>query len=246
MNLVGKVAVITGGSRGIGSAIAVQFAKAGAAVVINYNKNDEAADETINQLKEIGVYAVSMKGDISDYNFTKELMDFTISKFGRIDILVNNAGISKVGLFIDADENDWDSIINTNLKGTFNCCHNVAKHMLDKKSGCIINISSMWGNVGASCEVIYSASKGGINSFTKALAKELAPSNIRVNAIAPGVIDTEMNRWLSEEEKKELTDDIPMMKFGKADDVAKLALFLASDDSNYITGKIITIDGGLL
>ena len=246
MELTGKVVVITGGTRGIGKAIALEFGKAGASIVLNYHKNDEEADNTIKLLKNLGVYVVSSKGDISDYNYTKKLIDFVIDKFGTIDILVNNAGISKIGLFIDETVEDWDKIIGINLKGTFNCCHNAVKHMIGKKKGCIINISSIWGNVGASCEVIYSTSKGGINSFTKALAKELAPSNIRVNAIAPGVIDTEMNGWLSNEEKVELKNEIPMMRFGKVDEVAKLALFLASDNASYITGKIFTIDGGLL
>ncbi|KYH35360.1 3-oxoacyl-[acyl-carrier-protein] reductase FabG [Clostridium tepidiprofundi DSM 19306] len=246
MKLKGKVAVITGGSRGIGKAIAIEFAKAGAAIIINYNKNDEEAYKTTEMLRGLGVYAISSKGDISDYNYAKNLIDFVIERFGVLDILVNNAGISKVNLFIDNTEKDWDDIIGINLKGTFNCSHNATKYMISKKKGCIINISSIWGEVGASCEVIYSASKGGINSFTKALAKELAPSSIRVNAIAPGVIDTEMNKWLTYEEKDELKNEIPMMKFGKTEDVAKLALFLASDDASYITGKVFTVDGGLL
>jgi 3-oxoacyl-[acyl-carrier protein] reductase len=246
MNLKGKVAIITGASRGIGKGIAIALAKAGACVVINYKSNDEAAEETFREISEFGAYAMKIKGDVSDYEFSKQMIKTTVEKLGKIDILINNAGISKVGLFMDALPEEWDSVLNVNLIGTINCSHNAVKEMIKQKSGSIINISSMWGNVGASCEVIYSASKGAINSFTKALAKELAPSNIRVNAIAPGVIDTEMNKWLSDEDRKSLVEEIPMMKFGEVDDVGNLVTFLASENSKYITGQVITIDGGML
>ncbi|MCJ7689631.1 MAG: SDR family oxidoreductase [Clostridiaceae bacterium] len=245
MNLKGKVAIVTGASRGIGKGIAIELAKAGACIVINYKSNDEAAEKTLQEIRELGVYAMIIKGDVSDYEFSKMMIKTTVQKLGKIDILVNNAGISKIGLFMDEEPEEWDNIINVNLKGTINCSHNVVKEMIKQKSGSIINISSMWGNVGASCEVIYSTSKGAINSFTKALAKELAPSNIRVNAIAPGVIDTEMNTWLSEEERKSLVSEIPMMKFGEVGDVGMLVTFLASENSKYITGQVITIDGGM-
>ncbi|MCB2299129.1 elongation factor P 5-aminopentanone reductase [Clostridium tagluense] len=245
MNLKGKVAIVTGGSRGIGKGIAIELAKAGACVVINYKSNDMAAEKTMQEIREIGAYALKIKGDVSDYEFSKNLIKTTVEKLGKIDILINNAGISKVGLFMDATPSEWDSILNVNLKGAINCSHNAVKEMIKQKSGSIINISSMWGNVGASCEVIYSASKGAINSFTKALAKELAPSNIRVNAIAPGVIDTEMNSWLTEDDRESLVSEIPMMKFGEVEDVGMLVTFLASENSKYITGQIITIDGGM-
>ena len=245
MNLKGKVAIVTGGSRGIGKGIAIELAKAGACVVINYKCNDEAAERTLQEISELGAYALKIKGDVSDYEFSKQLIKTTVEKLGKIDILINNAGISKVGLFMDASPEEWDNILNVNLKGTINCSHSVVKEMIKQKSGVIINISSMWGDVGASCEVIYSASKGAINSFTKALAKELAPSNIRVNAIAPGVIDTEMNSWLSAEERESLASEIPMMKFGDVQDVGMLVTFLASKNSKYITGQVITIDGGM-
>ncbi len=161
VNLIGKVAIVTGGSRGIGRSIALELTKAGANVIINYNKNKEDALETLSLIKDLGGYGYVCKADVSDYDSSKKLIEFAINKFGKIDILVNNAGIAKIGLFIDMDENDWDNIINTNLKGVFNCSHNVIKYMLDKGEGTIINVSSMWGNIGASCEVIYSASKGG-------------------------------------------------------------------------------------
>ena len=154
--------------------------------------------------------------------------------------------MSKVGLFMDQEPSLWNNILDVNLKGTINCSHNAIKEMIKQKKGSIINISSMWGEVGASCEVIYSASKGAVNAFTKALAKELAPSNIRVNAIAPGVIDTEMNKWLTKDERATLIDEIPMMKFGEISDVGMLVTFLASENSKYITGQVITIDGGFL
>ena len=245
MNLKGKVAIVTGASRGIGKGIAIELAKAGACVVINYKSNDVAAEETLQQIKELGASAFKIKGDVSDYEFSKQMIKTTIEKLGKIDILINNAGISKVELFMDAVPEEWDNILDVNLKGTINCSHCVVQEMIMRKSGSIINISSMWGNVGASCEVIYSASKGAINSFTKALAKELAPSNIRVNAIAPGVIDTEMNAWLSEDDRKELVQEIPMMKFGEVQDIGMLVTFLASESSKYITGQVITIDGGM-
>ncbi len=246
MNLKGKVAIVTGSSRGIGKGIAIELAKAGACVVINYKSNDEEAEKTFQEIRDMGAYALKIKGDVSDYEFSKRMIKTTVEKLGKIDILVNNAGISNIGLFMDATIDEWNNILNVNIKGAINCSHNAVKEMVKQKSGSIINISSMWGEVGASCEVIYSASKGAINSFTKALAKELAPSNIRVNAVAPGVIDTEMNGWLSVDERKSLIDEIPMMKFGEVSDVGKLVTFLASENSKYITGQVIKIDGGMI
>jgi 3-oxoacyl-[acyl-carrier protein] reductase len=246
MNLSGKIALVTGASSGIGRGIALELSKAGASLVLNYNKNLQGAEETKKLIEEAGGYAYIAQGDVSSYGEVKQMVDDIIKKFGKIDVLVNNAGVSKVGLFIDMTEADWDIIMDTNLKGLFNCSHNVASHMLAEKSGSIINISSIWGNVGASCEVIYSASKGGMNSFTKALAKELAPSNIRVNAIAPGVINTNMNQWLTDEEKESLKQEIPMLRLGESEDIGKLVSFLAGEDSKYITGQIISVDGGML
>jgi 3-oxoacyl-[acyl-carrier protein] reductase len=194
----------------------------------------------------MGGYGHIICADVSIYSSAETLIKKVENTFGKIDILVNNAGISKVGLFSEMYEKDWDEIINTNLKSTFNCCHVAVKNMIKRKSGCIINISSIWGNVGASCEVIYSASKGGINSFTKALSKELGPSGIRVNAIAPGVIDTSMNKWLTKEEKDNIINEIPLQSFGNGEDIGKLVVFLSSSESKYITGQIITVDGGMV
>ncbi|WP_291579859.1 elongation factor P 5-aminopentanone reductase [Clostridium sp. UBA6640] len=246
MSLKGKVAIITGGTRGIGKSIALELSRKGASVILNYKNNDDSAKKTLEEIKLIGGYGILIKGDVSDYNFCKSLVTKVIKDFGKIDILVNNAAISKVGLFIDMDEKDYDSIMNTNMKAIFNMCNHVCKYMIGKESGNIINISSMWGNVGASCEVIYSTSKGAVNLFTRALAKELAPSNIRVNAIAPGIINTEMNSWMSEEELNSMIDEVPLGRLGEGEDVAKAVAFLASDESKYITGQIINVDGAIL
>ncbi|WP_142414694.1 elongation factor P 5-aminopentanone reductase [Hathewaya massiliensis] len=244
--LSGKVVLITGASRGIGKAIALRFAEEGASVIINYKKSHVEAEEVKSTIEELGGYAFLLQGDVSNYTTCSNMMKTIIDKFGKIDILINNAAVSQIGLFYDCTEEAFDNIINTNLKGVFNLTHNAVKHMLLKGNGVVINISSMWGEVGASCEVIYSASKGGINAFTKALGKELAPSNIRVNAISPGVIDTSMNSWLSEEEKEDLVSEIPMMRMGLPKEIANLAVFLASDQCAYMTGQILRVDGGFI
>lgn len=246
MKLTGKIALVTGAAKGIGRSIAIELAKAGASVIINYNKSELEAEKLVNEIRDSGLYAVKHKCDISNYNDVTKMIKDIKNKFGKIDILVNNAGISSIGLFIDSEEEQWDNIINTNLKGVYNTCHNVSKIMLNQMSGVIINISSIWGNVGASCEVIYSASKGGINAFSKALGKELAPSSIRVNAVAPGVIDTDMNRGISNEDRELLISEIPMNRMGSGDEVGKLVVFLCSDEAKYITSQVITIDGGYI
>jgi len=244
MSLKGKVVLITGGTRGIGKSIAIEFAKQGAILVINYLSDDKRAEETVKEIKEIGVHVTLIKGDVSDYDFSQRMIEKVVGELGKIDILVNNAAISKVGLFMDMGVEDYNSIMNVNFKAVYNTCHNVLKYMLNNGKGNIINISSMWGNLGAACEVLYSSSKGALNSFTRALAKEYARSNIRVNAVAPGVINTEMNSWLSVEELGQLKDEIPMGRLGEGEEVAKVVAFLASDEASYITGQIINVDGG--
>ncbi len=244
--LSGKVALITGASRGIGRAIAIEFAKQGASVVINYSTDDEGAKETLEEVKNVNGYGIIIKGDISSFKNCKIIVDEIIKSMGKIDILVNNAGISQIGLFMDAVENEIEKIISTNLLGAMYLTNQVIKDMISRKNGNIINISSMWGDVGASCEVLYSAAKGGLNSFTKALAKEVAPSNIRVNAISPGVINTKMNSFLGEEEKKSLEEEIPLGRFGEPSEIGKIAVFLCSEASSYITGQIIRADGGFI
>lgn len=244
--LSGKIALVTGASRGIGRAIVLELAKEGASIVINYSKDDDGAKETLEEIKKINGYGILIKEDISSYEKTKTMVDEIITTMGRIDILVNNAGISTVGLFMDSDKESIDRIMNVNLLGPVYLTNHVVNYMMSRKSGSIVNISSIWGEVGASCEVLYSATKGGINLFTKALAKELAPSNIRVNAIAPGVIDTSMNSFLGEDERKELEEEIPLGRFGKSEEIGKLVVFLCCDESAYITGQIIRADGGFI
>jgi 3-oxoacyl-[acyl-carrier protein] reductase len=245
-DLKGKVALITGASRGIGQHIALEMVKAGAIVGINYMKDEDGIQKTMDLIRNMGGYGKKYKGDVRDFSTSQEMINNMISDFGKIDILVNNAGVSQIGLLIDSNEEDYNHILDSNFRSVYNCTHAVLNHMISRRSGSIINISSIWGNVGASCEVLYSASKGAINAFTMALGKELAPSNIRVNGIAPGVIDTSMNSYFSDEEIRQLKEEIPMDRFGKPQEIGKLAVFLASESSSYITSKIITIDGGLL
>lgn len=236
--------LITGASRGIGRAIATTFAKAGYQLVITCSKTEEELLQLASDLKRTyGVDVLTSVGDISDYAYVEKLFSDIATRFGGIDILINNAGISYVGLLTDMSIDDWNQIVSTNLTSLFSTSKHAIPYMVHKKAGKIINISSVWGNVGASCEVAYSACKGGVNSFTKALAKELAPSNIQVNAIACGCIDTQMNSCFSADEKTALADEIPAGRFGKPEEVAELALALASGHK-YLTGQIITLDGG--
>jgi 3-oxoacyl-[acyl-carrier protein] reductase len=244
--LTGKVILVTGASRGIGRAIAKELAKEGASIAINYSKDDVGANLTLSEIEELGGYGKLFKKDISDYNNCKELIEEVILAFGKIDILINNAAKSKIGLFMDASTEDIMELINTNLLGVMYLSKLIIPHMISKGTGNIINISSIWGEVGASCEVIYSTTKGGINLFTKALAKEVASFGIRVNAIAPGVINTEMNSFLSDEEREELKAEIPMDRFGEVEEIAKTALFLCNDECKYLTGQIIRVDGGII
>ena len=243
--LLGKVAIITGASRGIGRAIAIELGKEGASVVINYSKDEEGAKETLEVLRELGVVAYGIKRDVSSFEGAEEIINKTLEHFGKVDIVVNNAARSTLGLFMDATREDIEGLISTNLLGAMYLTKLAIPHMLGK-GGAVLNISSMWGEVGASCEVLYSTSKGGLNLFTKALAKEMAPSNIRVNAIAPGVIDTKMNSFLSQEEREELENEIPVGRFGLPEEIGKTAVFLCSDDSSYITGQILRVDGGYI
>lgn len=240
-----KTALVTGASRGIGKAIALKFAKKGYNVVINC-VNPSHEDLLLQVKKEVESYQVSCLpylGDMGDYEKCSELFILIKKQFGGIDVLVNNAGVAYVGLFQDMKPEDWDRVVRTNLTSVFNCCNLAIPYMLQKGAGKIINISSVWGVAGASCEVAYSATKGGINALTKALAKELAPSNIQVNAIACGAIDTEMNRYLSDDDLLHLIDEIPSGRLGRAEEVADLAYHLAYK-SYYLTGEIIRLDGG--
>lgn len=244
--LEGKIALVTGATRGIGKAIAIELIKEGATVILNYSKDDLSAEETLKEIEALGGYAKLYKGDISNYEVCKNMMDFVITTFGKIDILINNAAVSFRGLFMDFSERNINNIFGINVLGAMYLSKEAIPHMLSKCSGNIINISSIWGEAGASCEVLYSSTKGAINLFTKSLAKELAPMGIRVNAIAPGVIDTEMNSFLSTEERKELEEEIPFGRFGSPEEIAKMIIFLCSDKCKYLTGQIIKIDGGMI
>lgn len=240
-----KTVFVTGSSRGIGKAIAALFAVEGYNVAIMCRTSKRELEETEKELKVYTPNVIALMGDLSEYKTARNAVTEIERKFGCIDVLVNNAGISYVGLFNTMRPEEWKRVIDTNFNSVINCTHAVIQNMIRVHRGNIINISSMWGELGASCEAVYSATKGAVNSFTKAMAKELAPSNIRVNAISCGVIDTKMNAFLSPAEKMALKEEIPLGRFGNAEEVAKLALYLAEKDSGYITGQIINIDGGM-
>lgn len=241
-SIVNKVVVVTGGSRGIGAQIVKTLANENYKVILNYNNSKEQAEKIQQELLEQGKEIEIIKADVSKKEEAEKLIQFAINKFNKIDILINNAGISQEGLFTDVTEEEWQKIINTNLNSVFYCNQQALKYMIQEQQGCIINISSIWGETGASCEVAYSTTKAAINGMAKALAKEVGPSNIRVNAIAPGIIDTDMNKNLTIEEHKQIKEQIPLNRIGKAIDIAKCVKWLVEDE--YTTGQIISINGG--
>ena len=235
--------IVTGASRGIGKAIAIALASPAANIVISCSKSSDELKETYDTITARGALCTAYVGNMGSYSDVQEMFDLTLSLYGKTDVLINNAGIASIGLFQDTIPDMWNNIISVNLNSVYNCCHFAVNDMLRRHCGRIINISSVWGLYGASCEVAYSASKGAVNSFTKALAKELAPSHIQVNAIACGAIDTSMNGHLSKEELDELACEIPAGTLGKPEGVARLVkLMLESDD--YLTGQVIQYDGG--
>lgn len=233
-----KVAIVSGGSRGIGASIVETLASSGFNVVLNYRFSADKANDIASKFSNV----VTFQADVSDYTQVKSLVDFTISKFGRIDLLVNNAGIDFINTLSDTSDSDFDKVLKNNLYSAFYLSKEVSPYMINAKSGLIINISSIWGIVGASCEMAYSVSKAGLDAMTKSLAKELGPSNIRVNSIAPGIIDTDMNSFLSKEELSEIVNDIPLERIGLPSDVADTVLFL--EKNSYITGQVIQVTGG--
>ena len=238
-----KTVLITGSSRGIGKAIAIKYAKKGYNVVINCKTNADLLQKVKHEIEGYQANCLAFTGDVGDYKICEELFHEIKKAFGSLDVLVNNAGISYIGLLTDMTPEEWDMIIRNNLTSVFNCCHLAIPDMVRNQNGKIVNISSVWGVAGASCEVAYSTTKGGINAFTKALAKELAPSNIQVNAIACGAIDTEMNRFLSDEDLLALTDEIPAGRLGRAEEVADF-VYSVTHKNQYLTGQIIQLDGG--
>lgn len=233
-----KVAIVSGGSRGIGASIVETLASSGFDVVLNYRFSANKANDIASKFSNV----VTFQADVSDHAQVKSLVDFTISKFGRIDLLVNNAGIDFINTLSDTSDSDFDTVLRNNLYSAFYLSKEVSPYMINAKSGLIINISSIWGIVGASCEMAYSVSKAGLDAMTKSLAKELGPSNIRVISIAPGIIDTDMNSFLSKEELSEIVNDIPLERIGLPSDVADTVLFL--DKNSYITGQVIQVTGG--
>ena len=235
-----KTVLITGGSRGIGKTMVYAFSRAGYNVLLNFNKSESIANEIAKELPNVLVYGAN----VGDQQSVQNMINYTIEKFGGIDVLINNAGISCTGLLQDISIDEWNNVISTNLTGTYNLCKCVLPEMISKKRGKIINISSIWGITGASCEVAYSASKAGVIGLTKALAKEVGPSNIQVNCIAPGIVMTDMTREYSMDELNRITDEIPLGRIGSTEDISNVALFLASDDANYITGQVISPNGG--
>jgi len=234
---------ITGGTKGIGRAAALYFAVQGHDVAICGNTDKNAWEQTMADLRLINKRVVGFMGDVADYRASNEMIVLVIKVFGGIDVLINNAAISHVGFFADMLPGQWQKYVDTNLGGVINCTHIVLQQMLKQNSGCIINMSSIGGDVGASCEAVYAATKGGVNAFTKSLAKELGGANIRVNAIAAGVVETQMNNHLDEEETEELTKQIPLRRFAAPEEIVSVMEHLIHNQ--YITGQIITIDGGL-
>lgn len=243
--LQGKCAVITGASRGIGREIAIKYAKEGANIVLNYRNSETEALQLKEELDKLGSDTLIIKANVSNFEEAEKLIKEAKEVFGRIDILVNNAGITKDNLIMRMKEEDFDSVIDVNLKGAFNCLKAVTPIMIRQKSGKIINMSSVVGVIGNAGQVNYCASKAGLIGMTKSLAREIGGKNINVNAIAPGFIDTDMTKVLSEDQKKNIMSQVPLKRLGQAEDIANLALFLASNQSDYITGQVIQVDGGM-
>lgn len=243
--LEGKVALVTGASRGIGRAIAEELASQGAYVIINYSGNEQAASEVLNTITKMGKRASLYRCNVGNYEEVKEMIDTIVKEHKSIDIIVNNAGITRDNLLLKMSEQEFDDVITTNLKGAFNTIKHASRYMLKQRSGKIINISSVSGITGNAGQTNYSAAKAGIIGMTKAVAKELAPRNINVNAVAPGFIQTDMTDALPDAMKEKVTDVIPLKKMGQPEDIAKMVSFLASSQGDYVTGQVFQVDGGI-
>lgn len=245
-DLTGKTAIITGASRGIGAEIAKRFAAAGANVVVNYSGSQQKAEAVVEAIEENGGKAIAVKANVADADTVKAMVDETISHFGTVDILVNNAGITRDNLMMRMKDDEWDDVINTNLKGVFICTKAVTRQMMKQRSGRIVNIASIVGIMGNAGQANYVASKAGVIGLTKTTARELASRGITANAVAPGFITTEMTDGLNEEIQQSMMSQIPLGRFGKPEEVAKAALFLASDEASYMTGQTLHLDGGMV
>ena len=243
--LTGKIAVVTGASRGIGKEIAKTLAAKGATVVVNYNGSAAKAEETVKEIEALGGKAEALQCNVSEYDKAAEMMEYVVKTYGRVDILVNNAGITRDNLLMKMSEEDFDAVLNTNLKGAFNCIKHVSRQMLKQRGGRIINISSVSGVMGNAGQANYCASKAGIIGLTKSVARELGSRGITSNAVAPGFIRTEMTDVLPEDVKKAMGEQIPLKHFGETKDIAEAVAFLASDEAAYITGQVLHVDGGM-
>lgn len=243
--LNGKVAVVTGASRGIGRAIAVKLAKEGAAVIVNYNGSEARAQEVVKEIMDMGGTAEAIQCNVSDYESAGQFLSEVIKKYGKLDILVNNAGITRDNLMMKMSEEDFDAVIDTNLKGVFNCMKHVARQMIKQKGGRIINISSVSGVLGNAGQANYCAAKAGVIGLTKSFAREAASRGVTVNAVAPGFIQTEMTEVLSDAVRAAAVEQIPMKHFGTTENIADAVAFLVSEEAGYITGQVLSVDGGM-
>ena len=245
MSLQGKCALVTGGSRGIGRAVCLELARQGARVAVNYAGNAAAAEETVKACQDLGAEAFAIQADVADAAACDAMVKEVLARFGRVDILVNNAGVTRDGLMLTMKESDWDTVLDTNLKGAFQCMKAVYRPMMKQKYGRVVNLSSIVGVRGNAGQANYAASKAGLIGLTKSLAKELAARNVTVNAVAPGFIDTDMTAALPEKAREAMLASIPMGRLGQAEDVARAVAFFAGDESAYVTGQVLCVDGGM-